>query len=144
MKKIIKGKLYDTDTARELGAWDNGADGINECAEALYQKRTGEYFLHGVGGARTQYAKAVGANSWAGGERIMPMTYEEARAWAEERLSAEQYGAIFGMPDEGAGDVALHVRIPAELDARLRALASARGLSLAAVVIEALRAEVER
>ena len=144
MKKIIRNKVYDTDTARELGAWDNGADGINECAETLFQKRTGEYFLHGVGGARTQYAEAIGQNSWRGGERIMPMSYDEARAWAEEHLDADKYGEIFGLPAEDAGDVALHVKIPADLDARVRALASARGLSLAAVVIEALQAEVER
>ena len=27
MKKIIDGKVYDTDTAKQIGAWDNGVYG---------------------------------------------------------------------------------------------------------------------
>ena len=141
MKRIIRGKLYDTDKAKEVGSWQNMQDvrNLHHFTESLFQKRTGEFFLHGQGGPMTQYAEAIGQNSWKGGERIMPMSYEEARAWAEEHLDADKYGEVFGLPAEDAGDVALHVKIPADLDARVRALASARGLSLAALVIEALR-----
>ena len=53
MKKIINGKVYDTASAKLVGEWDNGRYGrdFGRCAEELYQKRTGEFFLHGSGGA---------------------------------------------------------------------------------------------
>ena len=49
MKKIIKGKVYDTDTARELASWANGGNwrDFSHLEETLYRKKTGEYFLHG-------------------------------------------------------------------------------------------------
>lgn len=98
MKKIINGKVYDTDTARELGSWANAGHwgDFSHMEETLYRKKTGEFFLHGEGGAMTKYAKAVEQNSWSGGSRIMPMSFSEARAWAEEHLDGDEYEAIFG------------------------------------------------
>ena len=48
MKKIINGKLYDTDTAKEVFAIScgNGPSDFHYYAEQLYRKRTGEYFLY--------------------------------------------------------------------------------------------------
>ena len=61
MKKIINGKLYDTSTAHLVGEWDNQLYGNPDyAAESLYRKRTGEFFLHGEGGARSRYAQLVG------------------------------------------------------------------------------------
>ena len=47
MKKIINGKIYDTDTAKEIDSISHG-DGPRDFRyyhEVLYRKRTGEYFL---------------------------------------------------------------------------------------------------
>lgn len=98
MKKIINGRVYDTTKAKELGTYANAGNwrDFSHLEETLYRKKTGEYFLHGEGGAMTRYAEATGQNSWSGGERIMPMTYDEAREWAEEHLTADEYEAIFG------------------------------------------------
>ncbi len=97
MKKIINNKVYDTATAKKLASYDSGNWGdLDHFCETLYRKKTGEYFLHGEGGSMTRYAKPSGSNTWAGGERIMPMGFEDARAWAEEHLGADEYGAIFG------------------------------------------------
>ena len=102
MKKIINGKVYDTDTAKELGSWGNGGTwrDFSHIEETLYRKKTGEFFLHGEGGPATKYAQPAGQNSWSGGDRIMPMSYAEAREWAEEHLEAEEYEAIFGAVTE--------------------------------------------
>lgn len=142
MKKIINGKLYDTDTAKELGAWHNTSDyrDFHYVHETLYRKRTGEFFLHGEGGPMTQYAESAGQNSWTSGEKIIPLTIASAREWAEEHLTADEYAEIFGMPDEDGGKVTLCVQIPADLDARLREQAAARGTTLTALVEAAIRA----
>ena len=97
MKKVIKNKLYDTEKAKFLGEFQNMEDIQNRSyiREALYQKKTGEYFLYGTGGADTRYAESVGAR-WTGGEKILPMDYDAAQRWANENLSSEDYDEIFG------------------------------------------------
>ena len=107
MKKIINGKRYDTDKAKSVGSYNNGVptSDFSYIREELYQKKTGEFFLHGEGGAMTRFAQSCGQNSWMGGQRIMPMTYEEARQWAEEYLEVDEYESIFGEVSEEGGKV---------------------------------------
>lgn len=107
MKKIIGGKVYDTETAKKLAWWQNMPDvrDFHQVTERLYRKKTGEFFLHGEGGPLTQYAQETGTNSWSGGERIMPLTFAEAKAWAEEHLDGEEYEAIFGAVTEDGSRV---------------------------------------
>ena len=101
MRKIINGKSYDTNTAKLIGSRDNGEyGGFDFISESLYLKRTGEYFLHGRGGARTCYARYVGAESWCGGEQIIPLNLTSASSWAEKNLTADEYEAAFGEVSE--------------------------------------------
>ncbi len=102
MKKIINGKLYDTDTAKEIGTYYNGcgAGDFNYMYEALYRKKTGEFFLYGSGGAMTQYSISCGNNCWSGSETIIPYTEEEAKEWAEEHINADAYMEAFGTVEE--------------------------------------------
>ena len=85
MKKIIDGKRYNTDTAEEIATWSNGCNygDFDWCRETLYKTSRGAYFLHGEGGARTQYSRSAGTNWVGGGEDITPQTPEEARSWLE-------------------------------------------------------------
>lgn len=140
MKKIINGKVYDTETAKELGfdSYSNSRD-FNHWVETLYQKRTGEYFLHGQGGPASKYAESIGQNSWSGGQKIIPLSAENARKWAEEHLDADDYEEIFGIPEEGDERVTLCIQIPADIDARIRAGAADAGLSLTAYMTQVLR-----
>ena len=73
MKKIIAGKVYDTEKAKELGTYSNGGgwNDFNHYEETLYQKRTGEFFLFGKGNANTKYAEVIGQNCWSGGRKIL-------------------------------------------------------------------------
>lgn len=95
MKKIINGKKYDTDTAECVGYWSNGYSGFQRAEERLFRKKTGEFFLHGEGGAMTIYSESYG-NEISGGNEIIPLSEEEAREWAERNLDVEEYEAIFG------------------------------------------------
>lgn len=105
MKKIISGKRYDTETARKIGTWSSEGSrrDFGYYEETLYQKRTGEYFLHGEGGPASPYSKKAGQSEWRGGEDIQIMTTEEARQWAEAHLDPDVYEAEFGAENEDAG-----------------------------------------
>lgn len=144
MKKIINGKLYDTDKARYLGgdSYSNSRD-FHHWSEVLYVKRTGEYFLYGEGGPMTKYAESTGQNTWSGGEKIIPLSIETARKWAEEHLRAEDYEEIFGLPDEDAEPVALSAMLPARLAAKLRAAAAEEQISVTAYLEKLLTKEFE-
>lgn len=102
MKKIIKGRLYDTDTAHNLGSWDNGlaTTDFMHCSEILFKKKNGEYFLYGSGGPMSVYSEAIGSAGWAGGSDIIPFTEEQARKWVEEKMTSDEYCALFGPVEE--------------------------------------------
>lgn len=102
MKRIINQKRYDTDKAVKVGEYWNGLSksDFGHITETLYRKKTGEFFLHGQGGANTKYAKPIGTNCWQGSERLMPLEFETARKWAEKHLTVEEYEDIFGAVTE--------------------------------------------
>ena len=142
MKKIINNKVYDTDTAKQIGAWDNGAgySDFNYMEETLYQKRTGEFFIHGVGGPMTKYAVSCGNNSWSGGEKIIPLTYENAQKWAEEHLDADDYISIFGDPGEGDDSKEpIYAMLPAPIVIKLKSKAAQEGMSVTAYLAKVLK-----
>lgn len=138
MKKIIGGKMYDTETAREVGEWDNGLGGggdFHAVEETLYRKRTGEYFLYGYGGPMSKYAEPYGSSGWQWGAKIRPLTYEEAREWAEQCLDADAYQEEFGPAPEGDGEaVHLHATISEAARRALDAEAARTGESRSAIV----------
>ena len=136
MKKIINGKVYDTETAKGLGSWGNGGTwrDFGHMEETLYRKKTGEFFLHGEGGPMTQYAQPAGQNSWSGGERIMPMTFAEARKWAEERLDGDEYEQIFGAVTEDDSRVQVCYSLSAAAVETIKRRAAEAGISASAYI----------
>lgn len=101
MKKVLEGRLYNTDTAKKLASWENmeNATDFSWYEETLYRTKTGRYFVYGEGNAMSPYAKQISSVSWKWGEKIKPLTPEEAKAWAE-RLSSDRYNEIFGQAEE--------------------------------------------
>lgn len=96
MRKRIHGLLYDTDTAEKLAEFNPAPYDIrnlNHISEELYKKRTGEYFLYGEGGANTIYSEQVGTNEWSGGEKIIPLSFDEAREWYEKAMNEDENDA---------------------------------------------------
>lgn len=135
MKKIINGKLYNTETAREVGwrEYSNPGD-FHYIFETLYCKKTGEYFLHGVGGALTQYAETIGQNQWRGGEHIEPMNLASAREWAEQYLSADAYEAEFGEVTEDDSRTTLTLSIATSTAEKIRRTAQEKGITMSALI----------
>lgn len=98
MNKVIRGKRYNTETAKLVGTWEANEPENSDFweKEELYQKRSGEFFLIGQGGAQTQYARfSMGGESKPGIE-LRPIEPEEASDWVEEHLTADEYEALFG------------------------------------------------
>lgn len=98
MKKIIGGKLYDTQTAVCVGSYETGGScrDFHYFEENLYRTPKGTYFVAGSGGPMTHYSRAVGQNEWSGGSDIRALTREEAFEWAEQHLDSDDVQAEFG------------------------------------------------
>lgn len=131
MKKIINGKVYDTEKAKKVASWYSSyaRNDFNYYEEELYKKKTGEFFLYGEGNAASPYSRRCGQNEWCGGEKIVPLTFKEAQEWAEKHLDGDDYCDIFGEPDEDAEDVTLGIAVSAEVAAKLRRAAAENGIS---------------
>lgn len=101
MKQIINGKKYDTETAKKLGDYSNGRSRSDFafCEEELYIKKTGEFFIYGCGGPLSKYSVPEG-NGVSGDSKIIPLTENEAKKWAEANLSVDKYESIFGEVEE--------------------------------------------
>lgn len=98
MKKFTNNKRYNTETAKKICEWKT--ENISEedpgyCEQELYRKNTGEYFLHGIGGAKTRYAK-IKKGAISQGEDIIPIGLDEAQKIAKKYTDPETYNLLFG------------------------------------------------
>lgn len=95
MKKVINGKLYNTETAKCID-WvnvGNGKNDLNGYEETLYVTKKGNFFLHGEGWGK--YMKPSPMGGYGYGESIIPITKKEAENWVEENCSAETFEELF-------------------------------------------------
>ena len=103
MKKVIDGKLYNTDTAQEIASDSHGyASDFHYWAETLYRTQKGAWFLYGEGGALSQYSVSVGNNGSGGSDAFVPFTAGEALDWLEQHASADTALEHFGTEVEEA------------------------------------------
>jgi hypothetical protein len=86
MKRIIDGKRYDTETAKQIATWNNGypCNDFHAVEETLYRTVKGAWFLHYDGGALSDYRESCGSNSWTGSEGIQAILEGDAKAWLME------------------------------------------------------------
>lgn len=135
MVKVFNGRRYDSSTAQQLGSYSNGTPymDLNYLAETLYQKRTGEFFILGEGGAATKYAEPDG-DMWVGGERIIPISVDGAKKWAEQHLTGEEYESIFGAVSDDDPSHMISATISAESYAKLKEMAARAQKSMSAII----------
>lgn len=97
MKRIINGKKYDTETATPVChySYSNTGD-FRHVRKTLYRKKNGEFFIHGRGGPASEFAEQIEQNTWCGGERIIAITDDMAREFAEKYATVDQYEEVFG------------------------------------------------
>jgi len=136
MKKVINGRLYDTETAKLIGLVETNGYSVNDfqyVCEELYRKKGGEYFLYGEGGGLSRYGIWHG-NSGGPGEKIMPLSYKEAVKWAETNLTGDEFIEIFGEPDEDDEKVIRSFSISQSASRKLDQLQSESGESLSSIL----------
>ena len=95
MKKIINGRVYNTDTAALIGTW-NDSDGKEDVGStheylSLYYKHNHEFFIH-----RQVVIQEDGKML----EHVFPVTYAEAESFAKTKLKPEEYLAVFEVPEK--------------------------------------------
>jgi hypothetical protein len=97
MKKVIAGRMYDTDTAEVIGSASFSHEGdCHHWTETLYKTKNGRYFVFGTGGAMSQYRIEVDFHTWSPGSDIWILDSEkEAYDWAELHLDVETLEAQF-------------------------------------------------
>ena len=86
MKKIIKGKQLNTETARMIGT--AMIDEEKDIVETLYRTKSGVYFIHNV------YRKST-VGKLEVGEDIYLITVEEAKEWSKKWLTDAEYKEWF-------------------------------------------------
>jgi len=85
MKKIINGKIYNTDTATRIGSHVHSNRGDFHFEDTdLYRTKKGAFFVQGEGGPYSRWSRALGNNGQSGGHGIQAMTPTEALAWCED------------------------------------------------------------
>lgn len=117
MKKIIRGRKYDTETARKVGCKTEQAQ-YGDVDYALYRKRTGEYFVH----AEFSYILDDGNPDY-----IKPLSADEANEWAQEHLNADVYEAEFGEIVDDDETISASINLPRKTYDKLRRLAVEAG-----------------
>lgn len=137
MRKVINGKRYNTATASYVGEATSShpVNDFNYWKEELYQKKTGEFFLHGQGGGLSKYAESYG-DSKGYGEKLIPLKEDEAKEWVEDHLEAEDYERLFELEDEG--QTAFSMTIPNGLYDQLKKRAAKENTTQKEIVIQAL------
>lgn len=135
MKKIINGKVYDTGKATFVARADHeniiDATG-NTCKQALYRKKTGEFFVHLESGTSITLHN-IFQHDYRQGRGIYPLSYDQAAKWAESELTAEKWEEIFGDPEDDE-DITICIRISATAAAKLKREAAKNGITQAAQI----------
>lgn len=88
MKKIIGGKLYNTETATKICHWSGPAykGDFKYCEFDLFLSKKGKFFIVGEGGAASRFAVKSG-NTSCGGRGLQLVFYGEALGYAESKWS---------------------------------------------------------
>lgn len=86
MRRVINGKVYDTDTATHVCALRCTASrgDFYYHDTSLYRTARGAFFIAGQGGPASMWSHPVGNNGSTGGDGIRVVTEDEARQYMEE------------------------------------------------------------
>jgi len=100
MKRVIDGRIYNTETATRICRLDSRSDNWGDFRwheTELYKSPRGAFFLAGEGGAMSMWATGDGYGSSIGGSGLRVVDKGEARYYAEAAdLDPDVYEQVFG------------------------------------------------
>ena len=110
MKKVIKNKVYDTETAKKYSSYKY---------DTLYQKKTGEFFIY---------------NSKS--DTITPLNYEDAEKWGCRYMKIEDFSKVFGETAENAEKKIISLSIRKDTREKLKKAAAIKGMTVSQYIEE--------
>lgn len=101
MRKIINGKLYDTEKAEKIDEYWKGRYGDAEYfEETLYKNSDGTFFIYGYGGAYSKYGRiSSDGNGYTDSSSIIVLSEEETKDWLETYGDVEIYLKLFPLEE---------------------------------------------
>lgn len=144
MKKHIDGKLYNTETAKKIADWNNGKTGELFFSETLHQKKTGEFFLFGTGEPQSKYSE-FHKNSWLrkGSSVIIPMSWENAKEWAEKHMISEDYNKFFGEISDNPTKRIVTLNLMESTVNQSKRIATKKGISYSTYIEDLILADIK-
>jgi hypothetical protein len=96
MKKIINGKIYNTETATCIADENKSLFNFYSTSESLYRTKSGNWFIYGESSAGGRYGRSSeGGRTESSGEDIVAIKPEEAARWAETaHITSDEQAAI--------------------------------------------------
>jgi predicted translin family RNA/ssDNA-binding protein len=85
----------------------------------------------------SQYAEQVELNSWSGGSKLIPLSYEQAQKWVEKHLDADTYEELFGVVED-LSKTTVTLSLPAAIADMLRKEAARSGKTISDVAADAI------
>ena len=131
MRKTIEGVRYDTELGRLIVQWEKG-EANTYCCEKLLHTASGKYFLHGFGGPASIYGRYIPDGS------IIPLTYEQAKAWVADRFGKELVAYEIADPERDKKPIRIGMLIAAKAHRVLTEEKAKTGLSLSELVTNAI------
>jgi hypothetical protein len=83
MKRVIAGRVYNTETADEICTDSRCHGDFSDHDTTLYRTKNGNFFLSGSGGPMSLWSQSCGQNSWTGGRGLIAIDTAEAQRFAE-------------------------------------------------------------
>jgi len=85
MKRIVNGKVYNTETAELVHEWWNGrsTSDFRHRSKDLYRTKKGAWFILHAGGPMTDMAVSCGSNNYTGSKSIEPISEGDVLAFLE-------------------------------------------------------------
>ena len=84
----------------------------------------------------SKYAVSVGSNNMSGSEQIRPISFEYAKRWAEEKLTADEYEKLFGEVAEDDSRKIVGISLTVTAHEKLKQAAGKKGVTVSALIEE--------
>lgn len=133
MRKIIRGKLYDLRTAKQIATDTFTDEDDARVTEGLWRTPGGAFFMvtEKIGPDRDQFAQPIVRHDWEA------YTREQAERWFNTGVNVDLFDeSVFAAPDEATEEdeqertVSLTVRVPSGLRDQLARAAAKESISM--------------